>query len=145
MKAILKPISPSTHVQFKNILFTTDFSDAAKTAVPYAAALARRYGAKLYTLHVRPPIASTETPPENWRALEKAAEVEAQREKFALAHTFEGLHPEIMIHEGDLWPNIKGGSPGLLFAMHRSCLADLFSVSSAGWKNRVLKIEAVVG
>lgn len=106
MKPILEPISASTHVQIKNILFTTDFSDAAKTAVPYAAALVRRYGAKLYALHVRP-IDNTATLPKNWRALEKAAEIEAQREKFALVHTFEGLHPEILIHEGDLWPSIK--------------------------------------
>ncbi len=107
MKAIMKPITASTHVQFKNILFTTDFSDAAKIAVPYATALAKRYGAKLYALHVRPPIANTGTLPENWRALEKIAEMEAQREKFALVHTFEGMQPEIMINEGALWPNIK--------------------------------------
>lgn len=107
MKPIMKPVTASTHVQFKNILFTTDFSDAAKIAAPYAAELARRYGAKLYALHVRPPIDNTATLPENWRALEKIAEMEAQREKFALVHTFEGLHPEIMIHDGDLWPNIK--------------------------------------
>ena len=103
----MKPITASTHVQFKNILFTTDFSDAARIAAPYAAALARRYGAKLYALHVRRPIADTGTLPENWRALEKIAEMEAQREKFALAHTFEGMQQEIMINEGDLWPNIK--------------------------------------
>ena len=107
MKPIMKPITASTHVQFKNILFTTDFSDAAKIAAPYAAELAKRYGAKLYALHVRPPMANTGTLPENWRALEKIAEMEAQQEKFALVHTFEGMQPEIMINEGDLWPNIK--------------------------------------
>jgi len=107
MKPIMKPITASTHVQFKNILFTTDFSDAAKIAAPYAAELAKRYRAKLYALHVRPPIANTATLPENWRALEKAAEMEAEREKFALVHTFEGMQPEIMNNEGELWPNIK--------------------------------------
>ena len=107
MKAIMKPLSASTHVQFKNILFTTDFSDAAKIAAPYAAALAKRYGAKLYALHVRPPIANTGELPQDWRALEKIAEIEAHKEKFALAHTFEGIQPEIMINEGDLWPSIK--------------------------------------
>src|SRR5579872_2222672 len=107
MKPILKPISTGTHIQIKNILFTTDFSDAAKAAAPYAAALAKRYGAKLYALHVRSPIVNTLTLPENWRALEKIAEIEAQREKFALVHTFAGMHPEILINEGDLWPNIK--------------------------------------
>ncbi len=107
MKPILKPISAGTHIQIKNILFTTDFSDAAKAAGPYAAALAKRYGAKLYALHVLSPIVNTLTLPENWRALEKIAEIEAQREKFALVHTFAGMHPEILINEGDLWPNIK--------------------------------------
>lgn len=103
----MKPICASSQIQLKNILFATDFSDAAKAAAPYAAALAKRYGAKLYALHVRPPIANTATLPENWRALENVAEIDAEREKFALIHTFEGMHPEILINEGDLWPNIK--------------------------------------
>jgi len=36
----------------KKILFPTDFSEGSDNALPYAADMARHYGAKLYLLHV---------------------------------------------------------------------------------------------
>lgn len=39
-------------LQVERILFPTDFSDFARHALPYAVALARRYGAELHMLHV---------------------------------------------------------------------------------------------
>ncbi|HBR22832.1 MAG TPA: universal stress protein [Nitrospiraceae bacterium] len=36
----------------KKILFPTDFSEGSDTALPYAADMAKHYGAKLYLLHV---------------------------------------------------------------------------------------------
>lgn len=36
----------------KKILFPTDFSDGSDNALPYAADMAKHYGAKLYLLHV---------------------------------------------------------------------------------------------
>lgn len=38
--------------EFKNILFTTDFTGASVNAAQYAASLARRYGASIQVLHV---------------------------------------------------------------------------------------------
>ncbi|MBI4496268.1 MAG: universal stress protein [Deltaproteobacteria bacterium] len=38
--------------EFKKILFSTDFSENAKWALKYALSIARKYGAKLYILHV---------------------------------------------------------------------------------------------
>ena len=45
-------VDTQIRVSIKNILFPTDFSSAANAALPYAAEIARRYGAKLYTMHV---------------------------------------------------------------------------------------------
>ncbi|PYV27309.1 MAG: hypothetical protein DMG24_04880 [Acidobacteria bacterium] len=39
-------------IKLKNILFATDFSPASLTALPYAAALARRYASKIYLAHI---------------------------------------------------------------------------------------------
>ncbi|MBI5203860.1 MAG: universal stress protein, partial [Nitrospirae bacterium] len=36
----------------KKILFPTDFSEGSDNALPYAADMAKHYGAKLYLLHV---------------------------------------------------------------------------------------------
>jgi nucleotide-binding universal stress UspA family protein len=41
-------------VSLKNILFTTDFSDYADRALPYAVAMARRYGGTVFVAHALP-------------------------------------------------------------------------------------------
>jgi len=48
-------------ISFKNILFLTDFSEASNAALAYAAGLARRYNAQLYTGHSCDPVILTET------------------------------------------------------------------------------------
>jgi nucleotide-binding universal stress UspA family protein len=47
------PIVPA--VQFKNIAFATDFSEYSMSALPMAAALARKFGATLFLCHVVTP------------------------------------------------------------------------------------------
>lgn len=48
-------ITSSPQIALKNILFATDFEVSASRALPFAVALAKRYGAKLYAVHVIPP------------------------------------------------------------------------------------------
>jgi nucleotide-binding universal stress UspA family protein len=103
----MKALEVSTRIQLKNILFATDFSPASNAAAPYASALAKRYGAKLYALHVRPPIVNPMTPPVSWKSLEEAASREADKYRQNILKSFEGLQPEILINEGDLWSNIE--------------------------------------
>jgi nucleotide-binding universal stress UspA family protein len=42
----------STRIALNNVLFATDFSAAAETALPYAVAICRRYGSTLHAAHV---------------------------------------------------------------------------------------------
>jgi nucleotide-binding universal stress UspA family protein len=93
-------------VQFKNVLFATDYSPAASAAAPFAAEVAKRYGAKLYALHVRTPVVNPMTPPGTWPALEKAALAEDMQHTKELLDTFPGLQPEVLIKEGGLWSNL---------------------------------------
>lgn len=44
-------------MDIKRILFPTDFSEGSDNALPYAADMAKHYGAKLYVLHVMHDIA----------------------------------------------------------------------------------------
>jgi nucleotide-binding universal stress UspA family protein len=46
------PQVPSKDIQFKRALIATDFSDASRNALRYAAAIARHHGARLYIVHV---------------------------------------------------------------------------------------------
>jgi nucleotide-binding universal stress UspA family protein len=47
-------VAADTHISFKSILCATDFSGVAKTALAYAASIARTHHAKLYVVHVLP-------------------------------------------------------------------------------------------
>ncbi len=44
-------------MEIKRILFPTDFSEGSDSALPYAADMAKHYGAKLYLLHVTQDVA----------------------------------------------------------------------------------------
>jgi nucleotide-binding universal stress UspA family protein len=96
-----------TRIQFKNILFATDFSPAAGAALPFAADLARRYGAELYALHVRPPAVNPLASPAARRGLLEAAETQDEQHRKELVNAFTGIQPEILIKEGDLWSNLE--------------------------------------
>jgi nucleotide-binding universal stress UspA family protein len=102
----VKALDVRTRIQLKNILFATDFSRASRAAVPFAAELAKRYGAKLYALHVKPPAVNPMTPPETWRGLEEAARIEGEQQRQELCKSFAGIQAEILIQEGDLWSNL---------------------------------------
>ncbi len=103
----MRALDVRTRIQLNNILFATDFSPASDVAVAYASALAKHYGAKLYALHVRPPVVNPMTPPVTWKSLEEAANRESELDIQKLLNLFAGLQPEILINDGDLWSNIE--------------------------------------
>jgi nucleotide-binding universal stress UspA family protein len=99
----MKTLDTRTRIQLQNVLFLTDFSPAADAAVPYAAEVAKRFGAKVYALHVRTPVINPMTDPANWSTLENSAEAETQIQRHALRKSFPGMEPQILIQEGDLY------------------------------------------
>ena len=46
------------------------------------------------------------TPPESWKGLEEAAEIEAGRARRKILDTLPEVQPEVLINEGDLWLNV---------------------------------------
>jgi nucleotide-binding universal stress UspA family protein len=93
-------------VTFRNILFATDFSAAANLAMPYAAGLARSFGAKLYALHVQEP-ANYALPPEMWQTVQLTREKEAQILHEAVKHDFPEVTAEVLVGEGGVWAAIE--------------------------------------
>lgn len=65
----------ATALSLRNVLFTTDFSDASRPAGRIAADIARHFGARLHVLHVVPPITDPTPAPAGLRAA--AAELDA--------------------------------------------------------------------
>ncbi|MFZ0582233.1 MAG: universal stress protein [Candidatus Acidiferrales bacterium] len=59
----MKALESRTRIEIKNILFPTDFSSAGDAAIPYVTELAKRFGAKVCALHVRPPVINPMTQP----------------------------------------------------------------------------------
>ena len=99
----MKTLEAPARLQVKNILFPTDLSQAGLAACPYAAEIAKRFGATLYALHVVTPAVNPMTDPATWAAVEKSAEAEAARERKTLLTAFPGIQPEVLIEEGGLW------------------------------------------
>ena len=87
-------------ISLKNILFLTDFSEASASALPFAAMIARAYGAKLTTLHVLLPSVSPYLAAEMYVPMlddqEDIARAEMERVDAQLA----GLDRESLIERG---------------------------------------------
>jgi nucleotide-binding universal stress UspA family protein len=61
----MKALEVKQQIALRNILFATDFEASASRALPFAVALADRYGARFYAAHVIPPGAYALAPPES--------------------------------------------------------------------------------
>jgi nucleotide-binding universal stress UspA family protein len=96
-----------TRIELNRILFATDFSPAAGAAIPYAAALTKRYGAKLYVVHVRPAVEWVFTPVAGWQVLEQASKIDMARAKREILAFFPDSQPEVLLTEGTVWRALR--------------------------------------
>jgi nucleotide-binding universal stress UspA family protein len=93
-------------VTFENILFATDFSPAAQTALPFAASLARSFGANLYTLYVNEPI-NYALPPEAWVGMQTAVEAEKNFLREQVQREWPEVAWNIIEAEGNIWTAVE--------------------------------------
>src|SRR5580692_7321573 len=87
---------PKKRVMFRNILLASDYSASANLAMPYAAGMARSFGATLYAMHVQEPI-NYALPPGTWQGLALTREVEAIRRDFP------EVRPHVLHADGVVW------------------------------------------
>ena len=99
----MKAVQARTRITLKNILFATDFSAASDAAAPIAIQIARRYGAKIYGVHVNAFDHYTSAAPEAWAAMAEAAEKETKEDTHRLNDQLEGVEHEVVIGEGAIW------------------------------------------
>ena len=100
----MNAVATKARIALKNILFATDFSPAAETALPYAVGLAKQYGAKVHGLHVRFPATYPIVGPEAIPQVIEAAEEQAKFEAKQMHEMLETVPHEVTVSEGDLWP-----------------------------------------
>jgi nucleotide-binding universal stress UspA family protein len=99
----MQAVQARTRITLKNILFATDFSAAADLAAPIAVQIARRYGAKVYGVHVNRFDDYTAGAPDAWAAMAEAAEKETKADAGRLNEQLQGIEHEVVIGEGKLW------------------------------------------
>ena len=74
----MEALRTNTRISLSNILVTTDFSQVSKNALPYAAALARQYEAKIIVAHALSPEPHLSVPVDPLPAEADPAFLEAQ-------------------------------------------------------------------
>ena len=99
----MKAVQARTRITVQNILFATDFSQAADAAAPIAIQIARRYGAKVYGVHVNRFDDYTGAAPNAWAAMAEAAEKETKEDFGRLNGQLQSVEHEVVIGEGNIW------------------------------------------
>jgi nucleotide-binding universal stress UspA family protein len=101
MKAVATPILPA--MQWKNILYATDFSEASRAAIPFVAAIARRYGSKVFAAHVWAPLPYSMVSPGTLSVFETKEESDAREalEKFINVRELQGLSITMILKGGN--------------------------------------------
>lgn len=106
----MKLLDATARLALKSLLFATDFSPASQAALPYAAAIARRYGARLCLAHIVRPQVWAPAPPE-WVPMEsdiprqEAAKEMARLEQLPL---LAGIPHQVAVEEGAVWECLAG-------------------------------------
>jgi len=99
----------SKHVSFRNVLLATDFKPSAHAALLHALGLARRYGARVFMVHV--------VNPAGQRLLGQEAVERATTDAWRQAQTtmtnlliegrLEGIEYETLVKTGDVWQELS--------------------------------------
>ena len=98
-------LQASKPIDIRNILLATDFDPITEAALLYSLAIARRYGAKIFLVHVvRPDLFggdSRSSLDEAWR--------EAQRHMtdLLIAGHLQGVAHQVIVEQGEVWPALS--------------------------------------
>jgi nucleotide-binding universal stress UspA family protein len=104
----METVPVSKRIALKNILFLTDFSGPSTTALPYAAMIARAYGAKVTALHVVALSPYAYMAQEGAAAVLDAQDDVAKDEMRRVEAGLEGLPREAMIERNvGVWPALS--------------------------------------
>jgi nucleotide-binding universal stress UspA family protein len=120
----MNAVAVQTRIQLRNILYATDFSHAAETAMPFAAELARHFGANLFAVHAKTPENYALPATEIWPAANAQLEENTVELRRNLYNRFPSVESEVLIVEGGVW--------GVVETMVEKKKADLIIVGTTG-------------
>ncbi|MGB8011679.1 MAG: universal stress protein [Terriglobales bacterium] len=94
-------VEAGKRIALQHVLFATDFSPSSNAALPYALSVARRYGATLHAVHVKPSRAEMVfVSPESRPALAAEEDQRIQTYIDQLENQFQGLPHEVLTPQG---------------------------------------------
>lgn len=97
-------------LSFKNVLLATDFSPTSESAVPYAAAIGRRFGGTLHTAHVLSDTAvimmTGGVDYVSMATLYDDAIADAKEKLRQVSEAFEGIPHREYVRQGQIWKNL---------------------------------------
>jgi nucleotide-binding universal stress UspA family protein len=103
----MKAAQAKTRISLENILFATDFSASSEGALLVAKSIARRYGAKMYGVHVNKFEDYTSVSPNAWPAMKDLEEKEMREDTERLENELQGVEHEAMVRQGRVWDAIE--------------------------------------
>jgi nucleotide-binding universal stress UspA family protein len=97
-----------SRVSLKNILYATDFSRYSDAALPFALSVARRYGSKIFAVHVvsLSPFANS-SPTQAWQALVAQGVREAQETMDHVKGRWSHVPHETLLRKGEVWSELS--------------------------------------
>lgn len=93
-------------ISIKNILYPTDFSSAAASALPFTLDIAKMFGSRVMAVHVRTPEAVTLTPPLAFPYQTEWAQDPIEQITSTLEQKLVGVEHECLVGEGELWDSL---------------------------------------
>jgi nucleotide-binding universal stress UspA family protein len=103
---------PSSALSIKNILFPTDFSPISESALPYAVAIARRFGSTLHLVHVLSEtnllMMSGGVDYVSMGTIYDDAHAEAKEKLEKIAERIDGVPHRIYARHGLIWKSLAG-------------------------------------
>lgn len=109
----MKTLEVTSHVgiSLKNILFTTDFSEASQSALPYATAIARRYDSQWHIAHIMSPasyiIPSQPGDRVTLDSIHEAALADVRQRMGTLASHLKTIPHHTCVREGEVWGSLS--------------------------------------
>ena len=104
MATVRSSIVPHPVASLKNILFATDFSEASMKAFPYAASLAKEFGASIFVCHIITPTSLVTAAPQSAPYFYEAEYEAATKELDNILHSpqLEGIKTKALVSSGIL-------------------------------------------
>ena len=101
-------VQAGKRIDFKNILFLTDFSEPSADALPFVTAIARGYGSKVHAVHILMPSTYPYMTPEVAGVLLDDQEELARTEMERVEAQLSGLQRDTLIERGTgLWASVS--------------------------------------